>query len=93
MMTSRRAAIILSGGRGTRLSGVAAPFEKTLLPVNGMPVIAYASLAVSPYVDEIGTEKWVLDEDGMLPIPNRPGLGIELDPDALTKYSRGEAFL
>jgi L-alanine-DL-glutamate epimerase-like enolase superfamily enzyme len=50
-------------------------------------------LTGSPYVDEIGTEKWVLDEDGMLPIPNRPGLGIELDPDALTKYSRGEAFL
>jgi L-alanine-DL-glutamate epimerase-like enolase superfamily enzyme len=50
-------------------------------------------LTGSPYVDEIGTEKWVLDEDGMLPIPNRPGLGIELDPDALAKYSRGEAFL
>ena len=50
-------------------------------------------LTGSPYVDEIGTEKWVLDEDGMLPIPNGPGLGIELDPDALTKYSRGEAFL
>lgn len=50
-------------------------------------------LTGSPYVDEIGTEKWILDEDGMLPIPNRPGLGIELDPDALTKYSRGEAFL
>jgi D-galactarolactone cycloisomerase len=50
-------------------------------------------LTGSPYVDEIGTEKWVLDEDGMLPIPNRPGLGIELDPDRLAKYSLGEKFL
>ena len=50
-------------------------------------------LTGSPYVDEIGTEKWGLDEDGMLPIPNRPGLGIELDPDRLAKYSLGEKFL
>ncbi|MBT8360826.1 MAG: mandelate racemase/muconate lactonizing enzyme family protein [Desulfobacterales bacterium] len=50
-------------------------------------------LTGSPYVDEIGTSKWSLDKDGMLPIPDRPGLGIDLDPDALAKYSRGEAFL
>jgi len=50
-------------------------------------------LTGSPYVDDIGTSKWSLDEDGMLPIPDRPGLGIELDPDALAKYSRGEDFL
>ncbi len=50
-------------------------------------------LTGSPYVDEIGTSRWSLDEDGMLPIPDRPGLGVELDPDALAKYSRGEAFL
>jgi D-galactarolactone cycloisomerase len=50
-------------------------------------------LTGSPYVDEIGTSKWSLDEDGMLPIPDSPGLGIELDPDALAKYSRGEDFL
>ena len=53
MMSSRNAAIILSGGRGTRLSGIAAPFEKTLLPVNDLPVIAYASMAVVPYVEKI----------------------------------------
>lgn len=50
-------------------------------------------LTGSPYVDEIGTSKWLLDKDGMLAIPDRPGLGIELDPDALTRYSRGEGFL
>ena len=50
-------------------------------------------LSGSPYVDEIGTEKLVLDQDGMLPIPDAPGLGIDLDPEALAKYSRGEAFI
>ncbi|ACZ43113.1 Mandelate racemase/muconate lactonizing protein [Thermobaculum terrenum ATCC BAA-798] len=41
----------------------------------------------SPYIDEITASPWTLDEDGMLPIPNRPGLGIDLDLDAIAKYS------
>jgi D-galactarolactone cycloisomerase len=40
----------------------------------------------SPYVDEIVTEPWRLDDDGMLAIANRPGLGIQLDPDAIARY-------
>ena len=40
----------------------------------------------SPYVDEIVTEPWRLDDDGMLAIPNRPGLGIQLDPDAIAHF-------
>lgn len=42
----------------------------------------------SPYIEEIITEPFQLDEDGLLPIPTKPGLGIELDPDGLAKYSR-----
>jgi L-alanine-DL-glutamate epimerase-like enolase superfamily enzyme len=37
----------------------------------------------SPYVDEITTQNWKLDSEGMLEIPQKPGLGIELDKDAL----------
>ena len=40
----------------------------------------------SPYVDEIVAEPWRLDADGMLAIPNGPGLGIQLDPDAIARY-------
>ncbi|MGH2618673.1 MAG: mandelate racemase/muconate lactonizing enzyme family protein [Thermomicrobiales bacterium] len=40
----------------------------------------------SPYVDEIVAEPWRLDEDGMLAIPDGPGLGIRLDPDAVARY-------
>jgi D-galactarolactone cycloisomerase len=47
----------------------------------------------SPYVDEIVATPWQLDADGMLAIPATPGLGIDLDPDAVRRYSRGEPLL
>ncbi len=47
----------------------------------------------SPYVDAIVATPWQLDADGMLAIPATPGLGIDLDPDAVRRYSRGEPFL
>jgi L-alanine-DL-glutamate epimerase-like enolase superfamily enzyme len=47
----------------------------------------------SAYVDEIITGGWKLDADGMLAIPDKPGLGITLDPDAVKRYSRGEKLL
>ncbi|WP_031464890.1 mandelate racemase/muconate lactonizing enzyme family protein [Sciscionella sediminilitoris] len=47
----------------------------------------------SPYVDDILSTPWALDSEGMLPIPEGPGLGIELDPDALGRYTDAEALL
>jgi L-alanine-DL-glutamate epimerase-like enolase superfamily enzyme len=41
----------------------------------------------SPYIDEIAASGWQLDADGMLTIPNTPGLGLKLDVDALVKYA------
>ena len=41
----------------------------------------------SPYIDEIVVGGWPLDEEGMLQIPDGPGLGIELDMDAVGRYS------
>ena len=43
----------------------------------------------SPYVDEIKSGGWQLDADGMLPIPDDPGLGIEIDLDAVARHSGG----
>ena len=43
----------------------------------------------SPYIDEIGAESWRLDADGMLPIPEVPGLGLTLDPSAVARYTGG----
>jgi len=43
----------------------------------------------SPYVDEIVAGGWHLDVDGMLAIPEAPGLGVELDWDAVARYTGG----
>lgn len=47
-------------------------------------------LTGSPYIDEIVAEPWQLDEEGMLPIPAGPGLGISLNLEAVAKYIGGE---
>jgi D-galactarolactone cycloisomerase len=40
----------------------------------------------SPYIDDI-VGGWKLDADGMLTVPDAPGLGIELDLDALGQFT------
>jgi D-galactarolactone cycloisomerase len=50
-------------------------------------------LTGSPFIDEITVGGWKLDSDGMLQIPTKPGLGLELDPAAVQKYTRGEKLL
>jgi L-alanine-DL-glutamate epimerase-like enolase superfamily enzyme len=40
----------------------------------------------SAYIDDLPGRPWQLDEDGMLAIPDAPGLGIEIDKDALARY-------
>jgi len=46
----------------------------------------------SPYLDELAVGGWQLDEDGMLAIPDAPGLGVELNMDAVAKFTRGETW-
>ena len=46
----------------------------------------------SPYIDELTLGGWKLDADGMLAIPQGPGLGIQLDPEALARYSDNPTF-
>jgi len=50
-------------------------------------------LTGSPYVDEVVSHPWVLDAEGMLAIPDAPGLGVELNSDALSMYTGDEEFL
>lgn len=44
-------------------------------------------LTGSPFIDEITDDGWNLDADGMLAIPDGPGLGIAVNLDALTELS------
>ena len=52
-----------------------------------MPVARYVEfLTPSPYVDDLILTPFRPDADGMLTLPDGPGLGIELNPDALARY-------
>lgn len=42
----------------------------------------------SPYVDGLLAEPFTLDADGCLAIPERPGLGVTLDPARVARYAR-----
>ena len=44
-------------------------------------------LTGSPFIDEITAGEWRLDADGMLPIPDGPGLGIAMNLDAVAELS------
>jgi L-alanine-DL-glutamate epimerase-like enolase superfamily enzyme len=41
----------------------------------------------SPYVDGLLAQPFKLDAEGYLSIPGGPGLGVELDPDKVARYS------
>lgn len=43
----------------------------------------------SAYIDRIVAEPWSLDEDGMLAVPTRPGLGLSIDLDEVLRYTAG----
>ena len=51
----------------------------------GTDLVEY--LTGSPYVDELAEGGWRLDGDGMLAIPDCPGLGVTLNLDALRRYA------
>lgn len=46
-------------------------------------------LTGSPFIDDITVGGWSLDADGMLAIPNAPGLGLTLDRDAVARFTSG----
>ena len=53
-----------------------------------MPVARYVEyITPAPYIDEIVAQPFTLDAEGMLAIPTGPGLGIELDSDAVERMS------
>lgn len=53
-----------------------------------LPVARYVEyLTPAPYIDNILVRPFELDSEGYLQIPDQPGLGIELDRDAMTRYA------
>lgn len=54
----------------------------------GTDLVEY--LTGSPFVDELVAGGWRLDAGGMLVIPEKAGLGIEINLDALAEFSRSD---
>jgi L-alanine-DL-glutamate epimerase-like enolase superfamily enzyme len=53
-----------------------------------MPVARYVEfLTPSPYMDELVTAPFRPDAEGYLHVPTGPGLGVELNREALKKYA------
>jgi L-alanine-DL-glutamate epimerase-like enolase superfamily enzyme len=50
-------------------------------------------LTSSPFIDEITAGGWSLDADGMLTIPDRPGLGLKLNREVVSKYTHRKLLL
>ena len=52
-----------------------------------IPVASHVEyLTPSAYIDGLTTQSFALDADGLLTIPDGPGLGIEIDPDKLRRF-------
>ena len=43
----------------------------------------------SGVIDDLITQPFAIDGDGMLPVPTEPGLGVELDWDGIERLSHG----
>jgi L-alanine-DL-glutamate epimerase-like enolase superfamily enzyme len=52
-----------------------------------IPVARYVEyLTPCLYIDELTAEPFLLDDQGLLPIPTHPGLGVEIDPSKLQRF-------
>jgi L-alanine-DL-glutamate epimerase-like enolase superfamily enzyme len=64
--------------------GLAADLQLTA----AIPIARYVEyLTPSPYIEDLTPEPFRPDADGLLPIPERPGLGVEIDRERLQRYS------
>jgi L-alanine-DL-glutamate epimerase-like enolase superfamily enzyme len=55
--------------------------------VAALPVATYVEyLTPSPYIDELIVEPFRVDAEGYLTVPTKPGLGIELNREALKRF-------
>jgi len=54
-----------------------------------MPVARWVEFQTGvPYIEELLATPFALDADGMLPVPTGPGLGIELDREAVARFGK-----
>jgi L-alanine-DL-glutamate epimerase-like enolase superfamily enzyme len=55
--------------------------------VASIPVARYVEyLTPCAYIDDLAAEPFRLDDQGLLSIPDRPGLGVAIDPEKLRRF-------
>lgn len=59
--------------------------------IPGTDMVEY--ITGSPFIDAIVGEPFRLDDDGWLAIPDKPGLGVDLNPDAVARFTGGKDLL
>jgi D-galactarolactone cycloisomerase len=75
--------LLVSHGWNTAV-GVAADLHLAA----ALPVARWIEyLTPSPYIEDIVTEPFQIDSEGLLEIPTAPGLGINLNRDALARFA------
>ncbi len=75
--------LLVPHGWNTAL-GLAADLHLTA----ALPVAHYVEyLTPSPYIEEIVTEPFKVDTEGYLRVPTTPGLGVQLNREALKRYA------
>jgi L-alanine-DL-glutamate epimerase-like enolase superfamily enzyme len=83
-MAEQNGVLLVPHGWNTAI-GVAADLALTA----ALPVARWVEYQTGvPYIEEIIDPPFRLDAEGLLRVPTGPGLGIQLNPDALGKYSR-----
>jgi L-alanine-DL-glutamate epimerase-like enolase superfamily enzyme len=56
-----------------------------------LPTVHYVEyLTPCAYIDDVTVEPFVVDSEGELQIPDRPGLGVTVDPDKLARFRSPE---
>jgi L-alanine-DL-glutamate epimerase-like enolase superfamily enzyme len=83
-MAEEHGATLIPHGWNTAVGLAADLHLASALP--GTDLVEY--ITGSPYVDELTTSAWKLDAEGMLAIPDAPGLGVEISDNALDRFGR-----
>jgi D-galactarolactone cycloisomerase len=65
------------------------PHTANPVPLQNEPVVEF-DRNHNPLRDELLRGELVLGKDGRVPVPQRPGLGVEVDEDVLRRYIRPE---
>ena len=100
MADARRKAELYATAAGLKLGRVVAVHEAgaasprpemapRVMMSAAMPVARWVEFQTGvPYIEDLTLPRFQLDGEGMLRVPSGPGLGIELNPDALDRFAR-----